>query len=248
MQILRRLRRCCASFLIWYKSTCSFYYLAREMTMHCVFYDQVHNVLRLDFEGHLTTADLDAIDPAITGILKEQDRSEVRVLYDMTHIEALAVPQLRFAQRARLAPIGKSMRVVVAPPWASHGFGKSYRDAQRFSAHSQPLIVPHLHEAYRVLALVDPKFQPRIGPFTAMMPLSHRDEGQRYVVQISRRGSLAEPFGWEIYQEANLAETHRSTRTFSTRVEALLDSVRTAAALDLDVVDALADSANITRH
>jgi hypothetical protein len=69
--------------------------------MHCVSYDQVHNVLRLDFDGPFTTADLDGIDPAIIGLLKEQNRSEVRVLYDMTHIEALAVPQLRFAQRAR---------------------------------------------------------------------------------------------------------------------------------------------------
>ena len=217
--------------------------------MHCVSYDQVHNVLRLDFEGPFTTADLDGIDPAIIGLLKEQNRSEVRVLYDMTHIEALAVPQLRFAQRARLAPIGKSMRVVVAPPWASHGFGKSYRDAQQFSAHSQPLIVRRLLEAYRVLALVDPKFQPRTGPSTTdMVPLSYRDEGQRYIVRISRRGSLTEPFGWEICREADSVEMHRSTRTFSTRVEALLDSARTAAALDLDVVDALADSANVIRH
>jgi hypothetical protein len=73
-------------------------------------------------------------------------------------------------------------------------------------------------------------------------------EGQRYIVRISRRGSLTEPFGWEICREADSVEMHRSTRTFSTRVEALLDSARTAAALDLDVVDALADSANVIRH
>lgn len=186
--------------------------------MHCVSYDQVHNVLRLDFEGPFTTADLDAIDPAIIGLLKEQNRSKVRVLYHMTHIEALAVPQLRIALRARSAPIGKSMRVVVAPPWASHGFGKSYRDAQQFSAHSRPLIVPRLLEAYRVLALVDPKFQPRTGPSTDMVPLSHRNEGQRCIVRISRRGSLTEPFGWEIYREADSVETHRSTRMFSANV------------------------------
>ena len=216
--------------------------------MHSVSYDQVHNVLRLDFAGPFTMADLDAIDPAITGFLKEQNRSAVRTLYDMTHIEALAVLQIRFAQRARLPPIGKLKRVIVAPPWASHDFGRTYRDAQQFSAHSQPLIVSGLLDAYRVLALVNPRFQPLTGPSTSMMPLSHRDESQRHIVRISRRGSVTEPFGWEIYREADSVETHRSMRTFSTRLEALLDSARTAAALDLDVVDALASSANTTRH
>jgi hypothetical protein len=53
----------------------------------------------------------------------------------MTYIEALAVPQPRLAERARLSPIEKLMRVFEAPLWASHDIGKSYRDAQRFSAH-----------------------------------------------------------------------------------------------------------------
>jgi hypothetical protein len=48
------------------------------MAMHCVPYGQVHNVLRLDFAGLFTTADLAEIDPEITELLKEQNRSEFK--------------------------------------------------------------------------------------------------------------------------------------------------------------------------
>jgi hypothetical protein len=58
----------------------------------------------------------------------------------------------------------------------------------------------------------------------------------RYVVQVSRRGPPAKPFGWEICREDDSVETHRSAQTFATRLEALLDSVRTAAALTLVLI------------
>jgi hypothetical protein len=58
----------------------------------------------------------------------------------------------------------------------------------------------------------------------------------RYFVRVSRRGKPEAPFGWEICREADSVETHRSTRTFATRIEALLDSVRTAADLALVMV------------
>jgi len=62
-------------------------------------------------------------------------------------------------------------------------------------------------------------------------------QASRYFVRVSRRGPPAEPFGWEIGCEAESVEAHRSTRTFSTRIEALLDSVRTAAALESLLAD-----------
>jgi len=57
----------------------------------------------------------------------------------------------------------------------------------------------------------------------------------RYIVRISRQGANA--FGWEICREADSIVVHRSTRSFATRIDAILDSARTAAALSLPVVE-----------
>jgi hypothetical protein len=62
------------------------------------------------------------------------------------------------------------------------------------------------------------------------MPESHA-----YAVRIIRCGTASEPFGWEIVRKADDQEVARSSRTFGTRAEALLDSARAAAALAFDV-------------
>ena len=120
-------------------------------------------MLPLTFAGQLTTDDLNAIDPLIVGLTAGRNgvSDGVRILYDMTAIEALAVPSSRFAERAGLAPIGKLMRVAVAPPWANAtNFGPSHRDGQSLHTHPQPILVLTLPDAYRLLSLVDPHFEP----------------------------------------------------------------------------------------
>ena len=54
-----------------------------------------------------------------------------------------------------------------------------------------------------------------------------------YHVRVTRRGPPTAPFGWEIYPDVASAPIERPARTFPTRVEALLDSVRVAASLAL---------------
>jgi hypothetical protein len=56
----------------------------------------------------------------------------------------------------------------------------------------------------------------------------------RYIVWISRSGTDA--FEWEIRREADSVVVHRSTRLFGTRIEAIFDSARTAATLNIAVV------------
>src|SRR5262249_2940674 len=132
-----------------------------EWHMFSVSFDRVHKVLRLDFSGLFTTEDLDAIDPLLIRFLGGEDRfrEQIRILYDATAIQALAVPQRRFAQRAAKAAIGNVMRVIAAPSWATlANFGSSYRAAQSIWPHSQPVIVPTLPDAFRLLSLVHPQF------------------------------------------------------------------------------------------
>src|SRR5215472_13183317 len=56
-------------------------------------------------------------------------------------------------------------------------------------------------------------------------------EGLRYFVKVTRRGPPAEPFGWNICRDVDSVEMHRSTQTFATCIEALLESARIAATL-----------------
>ena len=58
-------------------------------------------------------------------------------------------------------------------------------------------------------------------------------EQPRYHVRVTRRGPPTAPLGWEIYPDGASAPIERHARTFPTRVEALLDSVRVAASLAL---------------
>jgi hypothetical protein len=123
--------------------------------------EPLHRVLRLRFTGLLTNDDLDRIDPALVRMAgAEQGVPGMRCLFDLTGIEALAVPQTRFAERAAKPAIGGMMRVVVAPPWAGEDFGGSYRSARSLWSHAQPIVVGTLDEAYRLFDVVAPRFEP----------------------------------------------------------------------------------------
>jgi hypothetical protein len=56
-----------------------------------------------------------------------------------------------------------------------------------------------------------------------------------YIVQISRHE--VEAFGWEICRERDSIEINRSARLFATRIEAIVDSARSAATLGIAVVE-----------
>ena len=58
----------------------------------------------------------------------------------------------------------------------------------------------------------------------------------RYIVRIGRHG--AADFGWAIHREGDANEVCRSTGLFPTRIEALLDSARAAATMNIAVIEA----------
>jgi len=58
-------------------------------------------------------------------------------------------------------------------------------------------------------------------------------QSTHYFVRVTRRETQPASFGWEICQAESTLALQRSTKTFTTRVEALLDSVRIASSLAL---------------
>ena len=63
----------------------------------------------------------------------------------------------------------------------------------------------------------------------------------RYCVRIGKRGTPGNRFGWSICRQDNSVEVNRSTETFETRVEALLNSVDVAFALAFPLSIVFAD-------
>ena len=135
--------------------------------MFTVSLDCRHKVARLKFTDVLTREDLDRIDPvlvALAGGAYGAVGPDIRCLYDMTDLTAIAVSQERFMERASKPAIGNMMRVVVAPSWSEGRFGESYRSARSLWSHDQPTIVESLEAAYALLGLVLPRFEPVNAP------------------------------------------------------------------------------------
>lgn len=84
----------------------------------------------------------------------------MRGLFDLSLVEAVAIPASKFAERAGQSPILRGLRVVVAPRNAGGDLGQTYRKQQRIAAGSEPVVVATLHDAYALLGLGEPRFEP----------------------------------------------------------------------------------------
>lgn len=131
--------------------------------MLSLFYERRYNVIMTKVTGVLSSEDLDAHDLAVLLFLAGLFAGErpVRALYDFSAVEALAVPISRINQRGQLPAIIEGQRVVVAPPGAAGAEWVTRLGEQRRSAGLRlATIVETLEEAYRVLGLDNPQFDP----------------------------------------------------------------------------------------
>ena len=85
----------------------------------------------------------------------------VRGIIDLSDVVMVDLPQDQLISRARQPPMaaGKA-RIVVATTPAVLDFARSYSAAQREFGGVGPQVVSTRADAYRILGLVDPKFEP----------------------------------------------------------------------------------------
>ena len=113
--------------------------------------------------GVLSSEDIDAHDLAVLLFMAGLMAGErpVRGLYDFSAVEALAVPRSRTNQFGQRPAIIAGQRVVVAPPGAAGAEWVAQLSEQRRSAGlGLATVVTTLEEAYRVLGLDNPQFEP----------------------------------------------------------------------------------------
>src|SRR5258708_13026114 len=117
--------------------------VASTLAMLTLLFDRASEVLFARFTGVFTTDDFGRLDAALIHFLSGEDQpfaDRVRGIYDLSAVEAIAVPQSRAAAQASRPPIVRGLRVVVAPPDPAHDFAHPFPPLHPIPANSKPTI------------------------------------------------------------------------------------------------------------
>ena len=126
-------------------------------------YERRSNVIRIEVTGVLSSEDIAEHDRTtldfLAGMMAREQKT--RALYDFRRMEASAIPISKIDQRGQRPAVIEGLRVVVAPPGtAGVDFARRLSDQLRTAGLRQPVVVETIEEAYRLLELEDPRFEP----------------------------------------------------------------------------------------
>jgi hypothetical protein len=120
-------------------------------------FDRRHRVLRVTISGIFGSEDLDELDHATIEFVARY--GQVRGIFDYTDVAAIAVPDSRLAERAQ-QPSAIQQRVVVSSRVTGGERARTYARYRREANQREATIVGSLEEAYAVLGLRNPRFEP----------------------------------------------------------------------------------------
>jgi hypothetical protein len=127
--------------------------------MFILAFDGRHRVLRSTIIGVLSSDLLEAWEQAVVGFTAQRGYSHG--LIDFSQVAAIAVPLSRLASRGRQPQICPGWeRIVVAPRTDLVQWVSAFGAYQSSAGHRPPIVVRSMEEAYRVLDLTDPEFEP----------------------------------------------------------------------------------------
>jgi hypothetical protein len=127
--------------------------------MFTLAFERTHRVLLAHFTGIFTSADILQLDREVIAFVAQQ--GPVRGLMDFSDIEAFAVPETLVAERGRMAAIVPGQeRVIVVPSAEIYKLARTYASEQRDVGNLEPRVVMSLADAYRLLGLDQPEFEP----------------------------------------------------------------------------------------
>jgi hypothetical protein len=121
-------------------------------------FDRKNRVLRVSVSGVFSSEDMAEVDRAVIEFVARE--GQIRGIFDCTEVEAFAVPDSRFAQRAQRPPIMHDQRVIVASRIAGDEAPRAYGRYQREAGQKDAAVVGTLDEAYALLGLENPRFEP----------------------------------------------------------------------------------------
>jgi len=124
-------------------------------------FDSANRVLRVTITGIFASADMEALDRLVIDAMARE--GPMRGIFDYLDVEAFAVPTSRLIQRAQ-QPAIMSDRVFVASRVQGGEGARAFGRYQREAGLREAIIVRTLEEAYKVLHLRRPRFEPFDGP------------------------------------------------------------------------------------
>ena len=124
-------------------------------------FDRANRVLRVTVTGIYASADMEALDRMVIDALARE--GPMRGIFDYSEVEAFAVPMSRLVQRAQQPAIMRD-RVIVASRVQGGEGARAFGRYQREAGEREAIIVRNLQEAYKVLRLKQPRFEPFDGP------------------------------------------------------------------------------------
>jgi hypothetical protein len=120
-------------------------------------FDRRQRVLRLTVSGIYGSDDMEELDRQLIEFIARY--GEARAIFDFTEVEAFALPESRLVQRAQQPAIVRE-RVLVASRILQGEGARTYARHQREAGGKEAVIVSSLDEAYAVLDLKNPRFEP----------------------------------------------------------------------------------------
>jgi len=120
-------------------------------------FDRRHRVLRVTVSGIFSSEDMEEMDNTMVEFVARH--GQVRGIFDYTEVAAFAVPDSRLAERAQ-QPSVIQQRVVVASRVAAGERARTYARYRREAGQKEATIVASLDEAYALLGLRNPRFEP----------------------------------------------------------------------------------------
>lgn len=127
--------------------------------MLALFFERRHNLLLVRLSDRLVSDDLARLDTTVRALVARQGLS--RALVDFTDVATIEIDTAEFVSRSQRAAILTSQeRVYVAPRPDLFGLGRMFSTYQKIGGNREPLVVRTIEEAYKLLELVDPQFEP----------------------------------------------------------------------------------------
>jgi hypothetical protein len=127
--------------------------------MFILAFDGRYKVLKSTIVGVLSSDLLAAWDQSVVGFTALHGPSHG--LIDFSRVDAIAVPLSRLASRGRQPQISPGWeRVIVAPRSDLMEWSRTFCEYQSSAGNRPPIVVASMEEAYRVLGLTDPVFEP----------------------------------------------------------------------------------------
>jgi hypothetical protein len=120
-------------------------------------YDRRYRVLRVTVSDIFSSEDMEEMDTAMVQFVARH--GPVRGIFDYTDVVAFAVPDSRLAERAQ-QPSAIQQRIVVASRVSGGERARTYGRYRREAGQREATIVGSLDEAYALLGLRNPRFEP----------------------------------------------------------------------------------------